>query len=38
VSEVVNLHLVGSGIPMSDQGIHILRGVLDEWRLFAVGS
>ena len=27
---------VGSGIALSDQGSHILKGVPDEWRLFAV--
>ncbi len=36
VSEVVNLHLVGSDITTSEQGIYELKGVPNEWRLFAV--
>jgi len=36
VSEAVKSHLVGSGIPVSDRGTHVLKGVPDEWRLFAV--
>jgi len=36
VSEGVRVHLVGSGITLSERGIHILKGVPDEWRLFAV--
>jgi class 3 adenylate cyclase len=36
VSEAVKLHLVGSGIALSDRGVHVLKGVPDEWRLFAV--
>lgn len=36
VSEVVKLQLVGSGIACSDRGVHVLKGVPDEWRLFAV--
>jgi len=34
VSEAVKLHLIGSGIALSDQGVRILKGVPDEWRLF----
>ena len=36
VSETVKGHLIGSGIPLSVQGIHVLKGVPDEWRLYAV--
>jgi class 3 adenylate cyclase len=38
VSETVKGLLVGSGIPLSEQGSHILKGVPDEWRLFAVAD
>jgi class 3 adenylate cyclase len=38
MSEAVKPQLVGSGIPTSDQGTHLLKGVPDEWRLFAVGG
>lgn len=38
VSEAVKVHLVGSGITLSEQGTHTLKGVPDEWRLFMVGS
>jgi class 3 adenylate cyclase len=38
VSEAVKLQLVGSGIAVSEQGTHALKGVPDEWRLFAVGE
>lgn len=36
VSEAVRLHLLGSGIELSDRGAFQLKGVPDEWRLFAV--
>jgi class 3 adenylate cyclase len=36
VSETVKGHIVGSGIPMSEQGTHVLKGVPETWRLFAV--
>ena len=36
VSETVKGHLVGSGIAVSEQGIHVLKGVPDEWRLYAI--
>ena len=36
VSEAVKVHLVGSGITTSERGIHVLKGVPDEWRLFAL--
>ena len=36
VSEGVKGQLVGSGIATSEQGTHPLKGVPDEWRLFAV--
>jgi len=38
VSEGVKGHLVGSGLTTSERGIHVLKGVPDEWRLFAVGG
>jgi hypothetical protein len=34
----VKLHLVGSDIAASEPGTHVLKGVSDEWRLFAVAS
>lgn len=36
VSESVKVHLVGSGIMTEERGTHVLKGVPDEWRLFAV--
>ena len=36
VSETVKGQLVGSGITTDDRGTHILKGVPDEWQLFAV--
>jgi class 3 adenylate cyclase len=36
VSEVVKFHLVGSGLALVEHGTHSLKGVPDEWRLFAV--
>jgi len=36
VSETVKGLIVGSGIPLSERGTHVLKGVPDEWRLFAV--
>jgi class 3 adenylate cyclase len=36
VSEAVKLHLVGSDIASSERGVHLLKGVPDEWRLFAI--
>jgi len=38
VSEAVKVHLIGSGITTSEQGTHVLKGVPDEWRLFAVAG
>jgi class 3 adenylate cyclase len=38
VSETVKIHVVGSGIAVSEQGTHVLKGVPDEWRLFAIGD
>ncbi len=37
VSGTVRDLVVGSGIGFSDRGVHTLRGVPGEWRLFAVG-
>ena len=37
VSETVKGHLVGSGLAMSEQGHHVLKGVPQTWTLFAVG-
>ena len=36
VSEAVKALLVGSRITTSDQGTHVLKGVPDEWRLYAI--
>ncbi len=38
VSETVKGLIVGSGIAMSEQGTHVLKGVPETWRLFAVES
>ncbi len=38
VSEAVRSLLVGSGIATFECGTHVLKGVPDEWRLFAVGG
>ncbi len=36
VSEAVKALIVGTGITVSEEGSHVLKGVPDEWRLFAV--
>jgi class 3 adenylate cyclase len=36
VSETVKGLIVGSNIDVSERGMHILKGVPEEWRLFAV--
>jgi class 3 adenylate cyclase len=36
VSETVKGLIAGSGIPLCERGNHVLKGVPDEWRLFAV--
>jgi class 3 adenylate cyclase/DNA-binding CsgD family transcriptional regulator len=38
VSRTVRDLVAGSGITLVDRGVHVLRGVPDEWRLFAVES
>jgi len=38
VSEAVKILTVGSGITVSEQGTHVLKGVPETWRLFAVPS
>jgi class 3 adenylate cyclase len=38
VSETVKGQIVGSGIAMTEQGTHVLKGVPDTWKLFAVDS
>ncbi len=38
VSSTVKDLVVGSGIAFEDRGAHALKGVPDEWRLFAVAS
>jgi class 3 adenylate cyclase len=38
VSEAVKALIVGTGITVSEGGTHLLKGVPDEWRLFAVES
>jgi class 3 adenylate cyclase len=35
-SEAVKVHLLGSGIAVSEQGTHALKGVPGEWPLFAI--
>jgi class 3 adenylate cyclase len=36
VSSTVKDLVVGSGIRFRDRGVHVLRGVPGEWRLFTV--
>ena len=36
VSSTVKDLVVGSGLRFSDRGPHALKGVRDEWRIFAV--
>jgi class 3 adenylate cyclase len=36
VTEVVRLHITGSGLNLTDKGTHALKGVPDKWRLYAV--
>jgi class 3 adenylate cyclase/pimeloyl-ACP methyl ester carboxylesterase len=38
VSQTVKDLVAGSGIPFDDRGTHELKGVPDEWRLFAVAG
>jgi hypothetical protein len=38
VSSTVKELVIGSGIRFVDRGTRILRGVPDEWHLFAVAS
>ena len=38
VSQTVKDLVVGSGIEFDDHGVHTLKGIPDEWRLFAVKS
>jgi class 3 adenylate cyclase len=38
VSETVKGQVVGSGIAASEQGTHVLKGVPETWKLFAVES
>jgi class 3 adenylate cyclase len=38
VSSTVKDLVVGSGLQFEDRGTHILKGIPDEWRLFAVVS
>ncbi len=38
VSEGVRGQVVGTGIATSERGTHVLKGVPDEWKLFAVGG
>ena len=37
VSSTVKDLVAGSGIPFADRGTHRLKGIDDEWRLFAAG-
>ena len=36
VSSTVKDLVVGSGLEFEDRGLHTLKGVPDEWRLFAL--
>ncbi len=36
VSETVKGHLVGSDMAFSERGTHVLKGVPDRWRLYAI--
>lgn len=36
VSQTVKDLVVGSGLRFEDRGVHVLRGVPSEWRLYAV--
>ena len=38
VSEAVRLHLIGTDVAVLEHGTYALKGVPDEWRLFAVQS
>jgi class 3 adenylate cyclase len=38
VSSTVNDLTVGSGLPFSDRGVHALRGVPGEWRVYALAG
>ena len=38
VSSTVKDLVAGSGIAFADRGAHRLKGVPDEWRLFAAGA
>ena len=38
VSETVRGQLVGSGIELIEKGTHVLKGVPDRWRLFALDA
>ena len=38
VSETVKSLLIGSNLPFDDRGVHELKGVPAEWRLYAAGS
>jgi class 3 adenylate cyclase len=38
VSSTVKDLVAGSGIRFEDRGTHALRGIPDQWRLFAVAS
>ena len=37
VSSTVKDLVAGSGIPFEERGVHALKGISDEWRLFAAG-
>jgi class 3 adenylate cyclase len=36
VTSTVQMLVLGSGIGFADRGLHELKGVADQWRLFAV--
>jgi class 3 adenylate cyclase len=38
VSRTVKDLIAGSGVVLADRGVHALKGVPDEWKLYAVVS
>jgi class 3 adenylate cyclase len=38
VSQTVKDLVAGSGLSFEDRGRHLLKGVLDEWHLFALAT
>jgi class 3 adenylate cyclase len=38
LTEVVRLHITGSGLNLTDKGTHALKGVPDKWPLYGVSA